>query len=134
MTNDGKLVTVFKDNTILILDRESGVEKWIKEDEAIISLVNEELHLWSIEGQIGLISKYRGHKRSRFIVRACFGGVQQAFIASGSEDSQIYIWHKRSGELIETLGSHSGAVNCVSWNPVDPHMLASASDDRTIRI
>ncbi|KAJ0837743.1 putative transcription factor WD40-like family [Helianthus annuus] len=147
MTNDGKLVTVFKDNTILILDRESGAEKWIKEDETIISftlsednklllvsLVNEELRLWSIEGQIGLISKYRGHKRSRFIVRACFGGVQQAFIASGSEDSQVYIWHKRSGELIETLGGHSGAVNCVSWNPVDPHMLASASDDRTIRI
>ncbi|KAJ0439702.1 putative transcription factor WD40-like family [Helianthus annuus] len=147
MTNDGKLVTVFKDDTILILDRESGAEKWIKEDETIISfilsednklllvsLVNEELHLWSIEGQIGLISKYRDHKRSRFIVRACFGGVQQAFIASGSEDSQVYIWHKRSGELIETLGGHSGAVNCVSWNPVDPHMLASASDDRTIRI
>ncbi|KAK1425448.1 hypothetical protein QVD17_20800 [Tagetes erecta] len=147
ITNDGKLVTAFEENIILVLDRESGAVNWIKEDQAIVSftlsednklllvsLANEELHLWNIQGQIGLISKYRGHKRSRFIVRACFGGFQQAFIASGSEDSQVYIWHKGSEELIETLGGHSGAVNCVSWNPVDPHMLASASDDRTIRI
>ncbi|XP_076926141.1 WD repeat-containing protein 26 homolog [Bidens hawaiensis] len=146
MTVDGKVVTVFKDNVILILDKDSGVEKWIKEDETIVSftlsednkllvsLANEELHLWNIHGETRLVSKYKGHKRSRFIVRACFGGFQQAFIASGSEDSQVYIWHKRSGELIETLRGHSGAVNCVSWNPVNPHMLASGSDDRTIRI
>ncbi|KVH97546.1 WD repeat-containing protein 26 homolog isoform X2 [Cynara cardunculus var. scolymus] len=146
-TSDGKLITICKENMIVILDRESGTERCIKEDQMIVSftlswdnkfllvsLVNEELHLWSIQGHIRFVSKYRGHRRSRFIVRACFGGFQQAFIASGSEDSQIYIWHRGSGELIETLGGHSGAVNCVSWNPTNPHMLASASDDRTIRI
>ncbi|KAK1408781.1 hypothetical protein QVD17_40822 [Tagetes erecta] len=148
ITSDGKsIITISKETTILLIDRESKTERRIEEEQMIVSftlsrdnkyllvsLMNEELHLWSIEGRIEIVAKFKGHKRSRFIVRACFGGLEQAFIASGSEDSQVYIWHRGSRELIETLRGHSGAVNCVSWNPVNPHMLASASDDRSIRI
>lgn len=48
---------------------------------------------------------------------------------------QVYIWHAREWmEPCWVLSGHSGAVNCVSWNPTDLHMLASASDDGTIRI
>ena len=36
----------------------------------LVSLVNEELHLWNIQGHIRLVAKYKGHRRSRFIVRA----------------------------------------------------------------
>lgn len=48
---------------------------------------------------------------------------------------QVYVWMqgaKKKPWLV--LRGHSGAVNCVSWNPTDLHMLASASDDGTIRI
>ncbi|KAK6141266.1 hypothetical protein DH2020_024982 [Rehmannia glutinosa] len=148
ITTDGKeLITVCKENTILLFNWETKSEKFIEENQNItsfalsedrkfllLSLWNEELHLWNIDGCPKLVAKYKGHKRSRYVVRSCFGGLEQSFIASGSEDSQVYIWHRLSGELVLTLAGHTGAVNCVSWNPANPHMLASASDDRTIRI
>ncbi|CAL0315861.1 unnamed protein product [Lupinus luteus] len=147
ITGDGEIISICKDNAVLLLNRETKDERFIDEYQTItsfslsknnkfllVSLLNQEIHLWNIEGDPKLVGKYKGHRRTRFIVRSCFGGFKQGFIASGSEDSQVYIWHRNSGELIEALPGHSGAVNCVSWNPTNPHMLASASDDRTIRI
>ncbi|KAJ0094655.1 hypothetical protein Patl1_14948 [Pistacia atlantica] len=147
ITDDGKRIIICRETAILLLDREARFERWIEEEEVItsfslskdnkfllVNLINQEIHLWSIEGDPKVVSKYKGHKLARFVIRSCFGGFGQAFIASGSEDSQVYIWLRCSGELILALPGHSGSVNCVSWNPANLHMLASASDDRTIRI
>ena len=110
VTNDGKqIITICRETVILLLDRESKAEKYIVEDHLItsfslsrdnkfllVSLMNQEIHLWNIEGHIKLVSKYKGYKRSRFVVRACFGGLGQAFVAGGSEDSQVCCFFKRT--------------------------------------
>ncbi|XP_039139712.1 WD repeat-containing protein 26 homolog [Dioscorea cayenensis subsp. rotundata] len=148
ISRNGKwIISTCKEKTILLQDRDANLEKFIQEQQTItsfclsrddkfllVNLINQEIHLWSIIDGPKLIAKYEGHKRSRFLIRSCFGGSEQSFIASGSEDSQVYIWHRETGELIWKLPGHGGAVNCVSWNPVNPHMMASASDDHTIRI
>lgn len=103
ISRNGKwIISTCKEKTILLQDRDANLEKFIQEQQTItsfclsrddkfllVNLINQEIHLWSIIDGPKLIAKYEGHKRSRFLIRSCFGGSEQSFIASGSEDSQV---------------------------------------------
>ncbi|KAK2455203.1 WD repeat-containing protein [Trifolium repens] len=148
VTPDGEyLISIFLDKEIRILHLGTNAERVISEEHPItsisvsgdgkffiVNLNSQEIHMWDVAGTWKKPSRYTGHKQCKYVIRSCFGGSDSTFIASGSENSEVYIWNTRSSKPIEVLSGHSLTVNCVSWNPKRPQMLASASDDHTIRI
>eukprot|EP00301_Raphidiophrys_heterophryoidea_P008407 c13122_g4_i1.p1 GENE.c13122_g4_i1~~c13122_g4_i1.p1 ORF type:complete len:541 (+),score=105.59 c13122_g4_i1:1073-2695(+) len=79
-----------------------------------------------------IVKRLTGFVQRKFVIRSRFGGPGDAYVASGSEDSNVCVWSHKSGEQIETLEGHAGSVNCVSWSP--DGLLASGSDDNSIRV
>lgn len=100
---------------------------------ALLNVDSQGLHLWDINDRM-LVQKYQGVTQGFYTIHSCFGGVNQDFLASGSEDNKVYVWHTSHEKPIAVLSGHTRTVNCVSWNPQVPSMLASASDDGTVRI
>ncbi|PKI76851.1 hypothetical protein CRG98_002837 [Punica granatum] len=148
VTSDGEnLICVLSEREIRVLNVVTNAERLISEEHPITSLslsadnkffiVNlnsQEIHLWDIAGDFKKPIRYFGHRQRKYVIRSCFGGLNSGFIASGSEDSRVYIWNRQNTRLIEVLSGHKMTVNCVSWNPRRHKMLASASDDHSIRI
>ncbi|XP_058809219.1 WD repeat-containing protein 26 isoform X2 [Phymastichus coffea] len=101
--------------------------------QALLNVAHQGVHLWDLQDKC-LIRRFQGVTQGHFTIHSCFGGVNQDFIASGSEDNKVYVWHIKKELPIATLTGHSRTVNCVSWNPVHHQMMASVSDDFTVRI
>ncbi|KAI5865540.1 WD40-repeat-containing domain protein [Durotheca rogersii] len=80
------------------------------------------------------IQNYTGFTGGEFTIRSSFGGADESFIISGSEDGSVYVWHKASGQLVEKLVGHTPRCNSVSWSPVDPCLFATCGDDGKIKI
>ncbi|CAG0888613.1 unnamed protein product [Cyprideis torosa] len=100
---------------------------------AILNVSTQGVHVWNLETRT-LLRKFTGVTQGYYTIYSCFGGLHESFVASGSEDKKVYIWHIKHDQPIAVLSGHLRTVNCVSWNPKHPGMLASASDDGTVRI
>lgn len=62
-----------------------------------------------------------------------FLDVSSQYIASGAEDKHGYLWDRHYGICLQKFG-HSDVVNCVAFNPQDPEVLVTVSDDHSIKI
>merc|ERR1712048_412287 len=91
------------------------------------------INLWDVESRTQL-RRFRGLTQGFYMIHSCFGGVNDDFIASGSEDHRVYLWHHQRETPLAVLEGHTRPVNCVHWNPIRKDMLVSCSDDGTVRI
>lgn len=80
------------------------------------------------------VQKFFGHTGGDYLIRSSFGGPNESFVLSGSEDGNILIWHKITGAAIERLHGHLPRCNAVAWSPADPFMLASCGDDGRVKM
>lgn len=51
---------------------------------ALLNLENQGCNLWDLEDRV-LLRKFQGLQQGLYTIRACFGGINQIFVASGSE-------------------------------------------------
>jgi WD40 repeat protein len=100
---------------------------------ALISVVAQGIHLWDIKDKI-LLKRYQGNVQNNYTNYCTFGGADEAYLASGSEDNRVYIWNVKMENPISILEGHTRSVTCVTWNPEIPGMVVSASDDGTLRV
>ncbi|CAL8093920.1 unnamed protein product [Calicophoron daubneyi] len=98
---------------------------------ALITIHKMGLHLWDVEA-CAIVQRFVGYKQETFRIQSTFGGANEDFVATGSENGRIHIWHVNSGSHpIHSASSSTGnrdAVTCVHWNPVLPTMIASVND------
>ncbi|XP_020256207.1 WD repeat-containing protein 26-like [Asparagus officinalis] len=137
VTRDGKITLVSCGKYVRLSQRHSKVLHFLQARNTVVSfslsddgkflLINipKEISLWSIVSN-ELVKSYRGPENTRFSgSRSCFGGSELEFVAGVSDDYQVYIWLRETGDLIQTLPEPG---RCISWNSKNPHMLASAYD------
>lgn len=62
-----------------------------------------------------------------------FLDVCKDYVASGAEDKHGYLWDRRYGVCLAKF-PHSDVVNSVAFNPRDPEMLVTTSDDYMIKV
>ncbi|XP_071538721.1 F-box/WD repeat-containing protein 5 isoform X1 [Panulirus ornatus] len=62
-----------------------------------------------------------------------FLDVSHQYVASGAEDKHGYIWERHYGVCLCRL-PHKDVVNAVAFNPRDPEMLVTVSDDHKIKV
>lgn len=90
-----------------------------------------EIHLWSLS-KAEIVKRYKGFKQTRYVIRGCFAGHDEMLVLSGSEDNQVHIWARRSGNLLARLEGHDAAVNSISCSSTNQDLFATASDDKTV--
>ncbi|WKY15056.1 hypothetical protein Q1695_000512 [Nippostrongylus brasiliensis] len=119
--------TLFTEEVPIISFRVHPTERFV------LTTTQRNLRLWDLQSKT-LIRNFYGAQQGNLVIQAGFGGLYHGYIATGTEDHKVMIWGILNSQHALKLRGHKRVVNGVTWNPKYPNMLASCSQDCTVRI
>ncbi|KAM0717332.1 hypothetical protein Q7P37_007184 [Cladosporium fusiforme] len=76
---------------------------------------------------------YKGHCNVKTVKDVNFFGLDDEYVVSGSDDGNLFIWDRKTSQLINILEGDGEVVNVVQGHPFET-MLAASGIDHTIKI
>ncbi|VDM74479.1 unnamed protein product, partial [Strongylus vulgaris] len=119
--------TVFTEEVPIISFRVHPNERFV------LTTTQRNLRMWDLQSKT-LVRNFYGAQQGNLVIHAGFGGINHGYLATGTEDHKVVIWSIGNSKHTMRLRGHKRVVNGVSWNPKYPTLLASCSEDMTVRI
>ena len=79
------------------------------------------------------IKRYRGHCNVKTVKDVNYFGLDDEYIVSGSDDGNLFIWDRKTSELVNVLEGDGEVVNVIQGHPYET-MMAVSGIDHTIKI
>lgn len=76
---------------------------------------------------------YEGHCNVKTVKDVNFLGLQDEYVASGSDSGHLFIWDRKTAKLVNILEGDGEVVNVIQGHPYEP-MVAVSGIDHTIKI
>lgn len=78
--------------------------------------------------------RFIGHCNTHTDIKeASFLGERAEYVAAGSDDGNIFIWNKMTGNLVRVLQGDESIVNCVQWHPCTA-LMATSGIESVVRL
>lgn len=71
---------------------------------ALLNVATQGVHLWDLKDKC-LVRRYQGVTQGHFCIHSTFGGANQDYIASGSEDNQVFFRPNFCNNIVAILSS-----------------------------
>ncbi|KAI4929288.1 uncharacterized protein J4E92_004952 [Alternaria infectoria] len=91
---------------------------------------------WKVERDIPCVPHtrvYTGHCNARTVKDVNYFGLQDEYVVSGSDSGHVFIWDRKTAELVNILEGDGEVVNVIQGHPYEPTMAVSGID-HTIKI
>ncbi|KAI9776616.1 MAG: WD repeat-containing protein 83 [Candelina submexicana] len=121
------------EGSVVASDPITSVRQTRDNNAVLVSTLDSTIRLMD-KGNGNLLQSYKGHTNKDYRIRSCLG-MGDAYVISGSEDGQIFVWDLLEGRVVRKLQAHEGKVaSMVAFNEGRGKEWVSAGVDGTVAV